>query len=392
MKKKYSFVIMIIIMTVLSSMTAFAGSTAPIKVTVNSKTVKYDVKPYMHGKEVMIPLKQTAETLGAEVETDKKNKTVWVNLGMLHAEFPIGKSEFYIHRDADFSGIPQTVKLNTPVKDIKGIIFVPGKSVFENIGMTVSWDSKKRVLAISNSNSSGADLSKDISYTEITKDDISGNKVVYKWYNANYKNPGVRYMKHDDVMYVLVGTGSKPTGGYTVGINKISYDTETKAIVSAYFKSPTPDMMVTQAETFPHMLIKIEGYKNLKKLSGEVQERVVDTIPTKVAYDEISADDIKGKDTLDHWYKENNQKSGIYYISDGKFIYVLIGAGEKSTGGYTITIDNVVCSTLDTVTINARVNSPGDNGGVITVISYPSKLIRIETDTIKTVIGEVKIS
>jgi hypothetical protein len=104
---------------------------------------------------------------------------------------------------------------------------------------------------------------------------------------------------------------------------------------------------------------------------------------------EISFDDIKGNDILAKWYNENNQKQGISYIRDGKYMYALIGAGEKPTGGYTISIDNVFYSTADTVTINAKVTPPGDNVRVMMVITYPSTLIRMESDTIKTVVGDV---
>jgi len=182
MKKLYSYVIMVVIMTLLTSATASAGSTAPkIKVTVNKETIKYEVAPYLKNGEVMIPVKQTSEALGATVKWDKKNKTVWVNLGMMHIELPVGKSEFYIHRDADFSGIPQTVKLKTPLKSVKGSVVVPGKKFFESIGMTVIWNSKKSVLSITGDNT----IAKDISYTEISAEDISNIKDVNNWYNEN---------------------------------------------------------------------------------------------------------------------------------------------------------------------------------------------------------------
>ncbi len=386
MKKLYSFVIMVVIMTLLTSTTAFAGSTAPkIKVTANKKIVKYDVAPYLKNGEVMIPVKQTSEALGATVTWDKKNKTLWVNLGMMHIELPVGKSEFYIHRDADFSGIPQTVKLKTPIKSVKGSVVVPGKKFFESIGMTVTWNSKKRVLSITGDNT----ITEDISYTEISAKDISNIEAVNKWYNKNFKKAGVHYIKHDGVMYVLVGAGSQPTGGYTVDINKISSVSSKKAFVTAIYKNSSPDKMVTQIETFPHVLIKIEGYKNLTSVDGEVQEMIVDYAPVKVPYEEIASDFVKGNSTLLNWYNENNQKLGISYIRDGKYIYALISAGEKPTGGYTINIDDVFYSTYDTVSINASVTPPGDNVRVMMVITYPSTLIRIESDTIKTIVGEV---
>jgi hypothetical protein len=264
MKRICKLAVLIAIITMFTSITAYAGNKTPeITVIVNNKTVHYDVSPYLSKGEVMVPVRQTADALGGEVTWDKKNKTAWINLDMMHVEIIVGKSEIYIHRDADFSGIPQTVKLPSPVKKIRGRVFVPGITLFENMGMTVTWDSQNRVLTIT---------------------------------------------------------------------------------------SP---------------------------------------LPSVVPYEEITSESISGNSTLMKWYNENNQKKGISSIRDGKYIYALIGAGEKPTGGYTINIDDIFYSSLDTITINARVTPPGDNVSVIMVITYPSTLIKIESDTIKTVVGDV---
>lgn len=265
MKKIYSIVVTIVIMSLLTSSIAFAASkSSNIKVTVNNKSVKYEVKPYISGGEVMVSVKETAEALGAKYDAENKSRSVFIHLDMMHVEVIIGSSEFYIHRDADFSGIPQTVKLKAPIKLVKGSIFVPSKTFFESLGMTVKWDSKKKVLSIK---------------------------------------------------------------------------------------------------------------KN--------------TIPTKVTYEEIVYDDIKDNKNLKKWYDTNNQKRGISYIRVGKFMYALIGAGEKPTGGFTINIDHIYYSAFDTVTINAIVNPPGDNVRVMMVITYPATLIKIKSDTLKYVTGEV---
>jgi hypothetical protein len=386
MKKIYTLVTLVIMMTLLTNITAFACIKTPtIKVTVNKNTVKYDATPYLSKGEVMIPLEETAEAIGADVEYSKKDKTAWIHLDMTHVELPVGKSEFYIHRDADFSGIPQTVKINTPIKYSKGSIMVPGKTVFESIGMTVSWDSKKKVLSITGE----TDSNKDIKYTEIVKDDISKMKSLSSWYNRNYTKAGVHSMRYKGTMYVIASAGKKPTGGYSVGISKLYYESSTKAFVAAYMKAPSPDMMVTQVETYPHILIKIEGQKKLSRISGEVQEVIDTPLPSVVNYEEITFDNIINNNKLSNWYTENNQKQGISYIRDGEYIYALIAAGERPTGGYTLSIDNIFYSSADTVIISAKVAPPGDNVRVIMMITYPNMLIRIKSETIKTIIGDV---
>lgn len=381
MKKVKGLIILVIIMTLFTGSTAFANSKAQkITVTVNDKTIKYSSSAYLSKDEVMIPLKQTTEALGGTVRWDKKSKTAWLDIDMMHLELKAGNSEFYIHRDADFSGIPETVKLKTPIKFTRGKVFVPGL-VFESIGSKVSWDSKNKVLSITRSNTEG----KDITYTEIKQEEISKNKAVLNWYNANYKKAGVSFKKDNNIIYVLIGAGSKPTGGYTIGIDKISYETSKKAFVSAYVKAPSPDMMVTQVVSYPNMLIKLDG-KNIKSVSGEVK----DNAPAEVIYQEIMVDTIKGNSVLEKWYENNYQKQGIHYIRDGKYVYTLIAGGERPTGGFSISIDEIYYSKPDIVTINAKVTPPGDNVRVMMVITYPSMLIRIESDTIKAIAGDVK--
>ena len=67
---------------------------------------------------------------------------------MMHMEIPINKTEFYIHRDADFSGIPQTVKLEAPIKIIKGRTFLPALTLTESLGLTASWDKNTKTFAV----------------------------------------------------------------------------------------------------------------------------------------------------------------------------------------------------------------------------------------------------
>lgn len=266
MKKIFKLVLLIIVVTSFTSMTAYASKSSKIIVTVNDKTINYTVSPYLSDSQVMVPVRQTAEALGAEVKWDKKSKTAWINHDMMHVELIVGKSEFYIHRDADFSGIPQTVKLKQPIKKISGRVIVPAQLLFENMGMSVDWDSTKRIMSITDNNS----VSVDIPYTAITKEDISKLQEVYSWYNENYAEAGIHYYKQDDTMYVLISAGIKPTGGYSIGIHSVTLENSSKAFVSAYLNAPSPDMMVTQVETFPHVLIKLEESAQLTQVVGEI--------------------------------------------------------------------------------------------------------------------------
>ena len=59
-------------------------------------------------------------------------------------------------------------------------------------------------------------------------------------------------------------------------------------------------------------------------------------------YNEISYEDIKNDEELEQWYQANKQKEGINYIKKNNVYYILIGAGERNTGGYSVNIEDVM--------------------------------------------------
>ena len=385
-KKFNVLIIMTMILTLMMSSTVFAKRlTTDIKVVVNNKTTKSKLMAYEKNGEVMIPLKKISKELGATTKWDNKTKTDWVYFDGMQVEVTVGKKEAYVHRDNDFSGIPQTIVLKSQIERVKGKVVVPSISFFEGLGMTVNWNSSKRILTISNDS---AEVS-EVPYTIIEEKDIKNNKKVASWYKKNYQKSGIHSYKHAGAMYVLVGLGEKLTGGYTVGINNITHVSKATSYLSAYFTAPAPDMMVTQIVTYPHILIKIDSHKTIARLSGDIQEKVISEIPGIVAYEEITFEDIKGNENLSKWYEQNKENHGISYMKDGNYMYALIGGGERPTGGFTITIDEAIYVSADTVSINATVTPPGPNVRVIMMITYPSILIRFQSNTVKTVKGEV---
>lgn len=389
-KKFNLLIIMTMILTLMMSSTTYAkpkhtNTKANIKVVVNNKTIKSRLMAYEKSGEVMIPLKNIVKELGATTKSVNKTKTEWVYFDGMQVEVTAGKKEAYVHRDNDFSGIPQTIVLKSQIERVKGKVFVPAISFFEGLGMTVNWNSSKRTLSITNNSTQES----EVPYTILEEKDIKKNIKVASWYKKNYQKSGIHSYKHAGAMYVLVGLGEKLTGGYTVGINSITHASKTTAYVSAYFTAPAPDMMVTQIVTYPHILLKIDGHKTIARLSGDIQEKVISEIPGILTYEEITFEDIKGNETISKWYEQHKQNHGISYMKDGNYMYALIGAGERPTGGFTITINEVSYISADTVSIHATVTPPGPNVRVIMMLTYPSILIRFQSDTAKTVKGEV---
>jgi hypothetical protein len=82
--------------------------------------------------------------------------------------------------------------------------------------------------------------------------------VVQTWIDAATKNFAGQTFVYEDILYLLVTYGEKPTGGYVVEITDITEE-EGKLIVTAYFTEPGEDEMVTQAFTYPYDLAMLEN-------------------------------------------------------------------------------------------------------------------------------------
>ena len=83
--------------------------------------------------------------------------------------------------------------------------------------------------------------------------------------------------KIDGDIYVIATRGEKPTGGYTVDIDrmmKVKEEDKNKLVVYVTFEDPKPGDVVTQVITYPYAVAKT----NLKELP--------DKIELKVKYDE----------------------------------------------------------------------------------------------------------
>ena len=64
-------------------------------------------------------------------------------------------------------------------------------------------------------------------------------------------------MVYEEILYILVTYGEKPTGGFEVEITGIAEE-EDKIVVTVEFTEPGKDDMVTQALTYPYDLAMMD--------------------------------------------------------------------------------------------------------------------------------------
>ncbi|MGD8191613.1 protease complex subunit PrcB family protein [Brevibacillus ginsengisoli] len=74
-------------------------------------------------------------------------------------------------------------------------------------------------------------------------------------------------------------------------------------------------------------------------------------------------------------------RTGGYQVVQGNKTYVVIGLGQRSTGGYKVEIDGIE-TTSDQVIVKAHEVKPSQGSMSIQVISYPTKVIALPKTTL----------
>lgn len=77
---------------------------------------------------------------------------------------------------------------------------------------------------------------------------------------------------------------------------------------------------------------------------------------------------------LSQWYDDNKNELGTYQFESEDAIYLLIAAGEKRTGGYSIELENEKLEG-NTFSGELSLNAPGEDEMVTMALTYPTILI-----------------
>ncbi len=144
---------------------------------------------------------------------------------------------------------------------------------------------------------------------------------------------------YDDRLYILVTYGLKPTGGYTVEITDIDIRDD-RVIVSANFRVPGEDEMVTEALTYPYDLAVIDNPGLPVEFVAEGAETY---LPTLYGLDHLSPISAESQwikifkpapgETVTHSFTVE----GIANVFEGTVNYSLTApAGNILTEGYTM--------------------------------------------------------
>jgi len=108
-----------------------------------------------------------------------------------------------------------------------------------------------------------------------------------------------------------------------------------------------------------------------------------------VGYQVVSPQQVYEDEDLYSWYQSNRRTKGFHVYSAGGETYVLVSAGEKPTGGYSLDVRGVYLEEPGTLLVKAAVNAPAPDMMVIQVFTYPGVLIRLDKEVSLEVKGEL---
>lgn len=102
---------------------------------------------------------------------------------------------------------------------------------------------------------------------------------------------------------------------------------------------------------------------------------------------EVVGSDVLTDSKLEEWFNENYKNYNVSSFNFKEHTYILVGAGEKPTGGYSVEILSVI-GEENSILINGQINAPKPDEMVTMALTYPNALIRIPKDSRNVILGE----
>lgn len=142
--KKVIFILSLIFIMILTSVTAFAQTTNEITVAIDSVKVEFTEDsgfPFIdENSRTLVPFKKTLETYGATVEWNNDSRVATAVKNDIKVEVPIGQNYIIVN------GEQKTI--DTAARIVNNRTFLPIKAVIEAFGSEVVWDNNLRTVVI----------------------------------------------------------------------------------------------------------------------------------------------------------------------------------------------------------------------------------------------------
>lgn len=373
--KKFSMLVLSI-MLLLSVFQLTALAEQEVSIIINGEEFEVVAPPVFKNQRTMVPLNsEFFKKLGAETNYNEETGTVTIDGKYSTVEFTVGKRNVLIHRKYDFTGIPETIETDVEPFVLDGVVYVPLRFAAEGLGALVEWNGiSKSVLVAIETETEIIPVEKPAEYEEIEIPGLAEEDALYSWVQENRFNTGIYYKILDNKTYILIAAGEKPTGGYTVEIDSATVVYPGRIYITAKVTEPAPDDIVIQMITYPARLIAVDGDFS----ADGIIENSSDTGTEEIPFETVDTESIAADEELSAWVGSFYKQAGIHCKNKDGYVYVLVSAGQRNTGGYNVTVDKVVKKQSGDIFIDATVHSPDPDMMVIQVITWPYTVIRIE--------------
>jgi hypothetical protein len=361
-----------------------------VSLVLNDEAVGLGMSLVFKNQRTMVTLNSDFFTkAGAAAVFDEETETITIDGMYSTVEFTVGEKSALIHRKYDLTGIPETVEMDVAPFLLDDVVYVPLRFAAEGLGALVKWDGVNRTILVTfEEEAKVVPVERPVEYKEINISELSDEDGLYSWVMENRRNTGFYHKAVNNTDYILISAGEKSTGGYSLKIKSVTLVSPDRIYIVAELNEPSPGMPVTQAFTYPCKLIAVEGGGKL--LVDGIILGSSDGDAEEVVFETVSPEDIAADEELSSWVNRFYQQAGIHVRHKDEYIYALIAAGQKNTGGYSVTVDRIVKEKSGDAYIYAAVQSPDPDMMVIQVITWPYTVIRFERAGIKQVHGEIQ--
>jgi len=146
------------------------------------------------------------------------------------------------------SQTPGKVAVTVKVRILKGKVHLISFLLILFVGSSV-------FLTGCKSDDTGGKKIKDLEFTIVEDADVP--EPLMKIINEKKKEPFKLSYSDTDNLYIVVGYGEQPTGGYSIKVNEV-YLTDNAVVVDTDLIGPGENEQVTNALTYPYVVIKTE--------------------------------------------------------------------------------------------------------------------------------------
>lgn len=180
MKNKLKHIIFLALVLIIYPINSYAKE--DIKLFVDGNFVKSDVAPFIENNRTLVPVRIISENLGYNVTWNGEKQTVTISGNNKEILMPINSTKVTVDKKKKTLDVPAKVSNNRT--------FVPVRFIAENLGTTVDWDNKDKVVVVGKGYTKSTNSFEEAKVTRV----VDGDTIIV---NLNGKDEKLRMILVD---------------------------------------------------------------------------------------------------------------------------------------------------------------------------------------------------